>query len=215
MTDLTDAQGSWRYFSIVVPEAQPQLAITISGGAGDADLYVRRGALPTLEEFNERPYVGGNDEAVAITDPAADTYYVGVFGYESYSGLTLAASYGDGGGGGGIPAELEPNDDPSSANVVEAPADLAGMIASATDIDCFEVSAPEGGELSVHLRMPADRDYDLDIEDASGNVLARSLNDLGLDEDLLVSASGPLYVKVYGFAQAFSETEPYHLTLSW
>ena len=69
------------------------LEIAISGGTGDADLYVRRGAQPTTTAYDYRPYLSGNNETVTVNNPTAGTWYIGIRGYAAYSGLTLDAYY--------------------------------------------------------------------------------------------------------------------------
>ena len=96
VTDLTGDQGSEKYFRIEVPAGQTKLEIAISGGTGDADLYVRKGALPTTSEYDYRPFLFGNDETVTINDPEAGTWYIMVRGYNLYAGVTLLASHGGG-----------------------------------------------------------------------------------------------------------------------
>jgi serine protease len=90
--NLAGAQGSDRYFGIAVPAGADSLVVTISGGTGDADLYVRRGGLPTGGLFDCRPYIGGNVERCVAALPAADNYYIMLRGFFSYSGVTLQAT---------------------------------------------------------------------------------------------------------------------------
>jgi hypothetical protein len=51
VTGISGAAGSELYFSIEVPAGQTKLEISMSGGTGDADLYVKRGALPTTSRL--------------------------------------------------------------------------------------------------------------------------------------------------------------------
>src|SRR4029079_19632975 len=76
------------------------LVVTISGGSGDADLYVRSGAKPTLPSYNCRPYLNCNNETCAIINAAAGTWCVMLNVYTAFSGVTLKATYSGGGGGG-------------------------------------------------------------------------------------------------------------------
>ncbi len=92
---LKGVAASEVYYKIEVPADQAQLEISISGGTGDADLYVRRGAKPTTSAWDYRPYLIGNDEKVIVSTPKAGTYYVLVRGAENYTGVTLRAFYGD------------------------------------------------------------------------------------------------------------------------
>jgi PKD repeat protein len=65
------------------------VTFTISGGTGDADLYVKAGATPTSSVYDCRPYTTGNAETCTFTPSTATTYYVNVRAYASYSGVTL------------------------------------------------------------------------------------------------------------------------------
>lgn len=90
---LSGAKASERYYKIEVPGGQARLEISTSGGSGDVDLYVRKGAKPTTTEWDFRPYLIGNDETVAVNNPAAGTYYILLKGAEAYSDTTLSASF--------------------------------------------------------------------------------------------------------------------------
>jgi hypothetical protein len=99
VTGLSGATGSFTNYKITVPTGQTQLKITMSGGTGDADLYVKRGAQPTLTVFDYRPYLTGNNETVTVTNPVAGDWYISINGYAAYSGVSLNATYTGGGGG--------------------------------------------------------------------------------------------------------------------
>ncbi len=96
VTGLSGAQGSEIEFFIEVPANAQDLVISISGGSGDADLYVRRGAPPTTSNWDCRPYLSGNNETCSFASPQAGTWYVMIRGYQAYSGVTLQASYTEG-----------------------------------------------------------------------------------------------------------------------
>jgi vibriolysin len=101
VTGIAGATGSWTYYKITVPASQTLLKITMSGGTGDADLYVKRGAQPTATVYDYRPYLTGNAESVSVTNPVAGDWYIGINGFAAYSGVSLNATYSGGGGGGG------------------------------------------------------------------------------------------------------------------
>jgi len=92
-TNLSASQGQWLYFPIDVPAGMSSLDVDISGGNGDADLYLRRGAQPTRSSYDCRPYKWGNSEECSFSNPAEDTWYVGIRAYESFSGVTMNWSY--------------------------------------------------------------------------------------------------------------------------
>ena len=76
-------------YTLVVPAGKTSVVFTISGGTGDADLYVRRGSAPTTSTYDCRPYLSGNAETCTFNSPTAGTYYVNVRAYSAYSGVTL------------------------------------------------------------------------------------------------------------------------------
>lgn len=92
-------QQNW---TMVVPAGATSLSFTLSGGTGDADLYVKFGSAPTLSSYDCRPYVSGNSETCTISNIQAGTYYVMVNAYAAYSGVTLKGTYATGGGGGNV-----------------------------------------------------------------------------------------------------------------
>ena len=80
-------------YSYTIPAGTTQLVVAISGGTGDADLYVRAGAAPTTTAYTCRPYTASNNETCTIANPTAGTtYYWNVRAYSAYSGVNLKAT---------------------------------------------------------------------------------------------------------------------------
>ncbi|WP_196137905.1 M14 family zinc carboxypeptidase [Aliikangiella sp. G2MR2-5] len=100
VTDLSAQQGEEVHFIMQVPENAKNLKFVISGGSGDADLYVRFAAEPTTSQYDCRPYRNGNNEECSISNVQQGTYYVMLRAYSSYSGVSLTGSYTVGGTGG-------------------------------------------------------------------------------------------------------------------
>lgn len=73
----------WKDYKICVPSGRPSLRSDLDGTAGDIDLYVRRGALPTTASYNCRSISSTPDETCTITNPANDWWYVSVYTYNS------------------------------------------------------------------------------------------------------------------------------------
>ena len=87
------AKNSWSStYTITVPAGKTSAVFNISGGTGDADLYVRIGSAPTTSSYNCRPYLSGNAETCTFNAPTAGTYYVGARAYAAYSGVSLKAT---------------------------------------------------------------------------------------------------------------------------
>jgi vibriolysin len=93
VSNVSGASGSSQYWQMQVPAGVASLTIATSGGTGDADLYVRQGAVPTTSTYGCRPYRSGNAETCTFSSPAAGTWYVMLRGYSAYSGVTLRGDY--------------------------------------------------------------------------------------------------------------------------
>ncbi len=88
------SSGNWSsVYTVSIPSGTTRLVVDISGGTGDADLYVRAGSAPTTSSYTCRPYLDGNTETCTINNPVAGTtYYIAVRAYSSYSGVTMKAT---------------------------------------------------------------------------------------------------------------------------
>jgi len=93
VTDINVARGAWTYYTIDVPTGMATLDFNMSGGSGDADMYIRRGSQPTSSTYDCRPYKTGNTEACPFTNPIADTWHIGIYGYSAASGISLDVTY--------------------------------------------------------------------------------------------------------------------------
>ncbi len=87
--DLAASSGNWVFKTIAVPAGKTQLNVTMSGGSGDADLYLRAGSNPTTSSYQCRPYKTGNNESCSIANPAAGNWMVGVRAYSSFSAVSV------------------------------------------------------------------------------------------------------------------------------
>ncbi|MCP3097284.1 PPC domain-containing protein [Myxococcus sp. K15C18031901] len=95
--DIADSFVShFNYWTVDVPAGQSAVTFTLSGGLGDADLYVNYGSAPTTTTFQCRPYTTDNNETCTLTAPAAGTYYIGVHAYSGYSGVALTTAFSAG-----------------------------------------------------------------------------------------------------------------------
>lgn len=101
VTGLSASSGDALNYTLAVPAGASDLAFDMSGGTGDADLYVKFGSAPTTSSYDCRPYASGNAESCDFASPQAGTYYVMVRAYSSFSGVSLVGDYTAGGDGGG------------------------------------------------------------------------------------------------------------------
>ncbi|MEO7012994.1 MAG: pre-peptidase C-terminal domain-containing protein, partial [Dokdonella sp.] len=94
ISGLSATKSNWTStYTLVVPAGASNLSFSISGGTGDADLYVRLGSAPTTSSYTCRPYNAGNSETCSFATPTAGTYYVKIRAYAAFSGVSLTTSY--------------------------------------------------------------------------------------------------------------------------
>ena len=94
---VSGATGSSTIYTLEVPANATGLSFQLSGGTGDADMYVRFGSAPTTSTYDCRPYLSGNNETCNIANAQAGTYYVMLRAYSTYSGASLVGNYTTGG----------------------------------------------------------------------------------------------------------------------
>jgi hypothetical protein len=121
--------GEWSCnYTLAVPSGASNLTIALSGGTGDADMYVKFGAAPDSSTYDCRPYVSGNTETCTFSNPAAGDWYVMLNAYSTYASVSLKGTYSASSGGSVL------------TNGV-ASAAYSGASGSMT---CFTLSVPSG-----------------------------------------------------------------------
>jgi hypothetical protein len=101
VTGIGGATGSQQFWTMSVPAGSTNLTFNTSGGTGDADLYVRFGSAPTTTTFDCKSESATTTESCTIAAPSAGTWHVLIYGYSTFSGMSLTGNYTPGGGGGG------------------------------------------------------------------------------------------------------------------
>nr|WP_305885105.1 S8 family serine peptidase [Pleionea sp. CnH1-48] len=100
------AKGEELHYYVDVPAGASNLSISLSGGSGDADLYVKSGAKPSVSSYDCRPYKNGNNETCVIDQPNTGRYQIMLRGYAAFSGANLKVSYDESNGGGNAGGEF-------------------------------------------------------------------------------------------------------------
>jgi vibriolysin len=138
VTGIADSTtGNFKFWKLDVPAGQTSVTFTITGGTGDADLYVNFGSKPTTAVYQCRPYLGGNAETCTFTPPSVGTYWVGLNAYAAYSGVTLTGTYTGGGGGG----------DPLLTNGTP----VTGISGATGNTKYWRINVPSGKSLSIRI----------------------------------------------------------------
>jgi hypothetical protein len=192
---------STNYYEITIPSGASNLQINISGGSGDADLYTKMGSQPTLNSYDCRPWLAGNNESCNVSSPQEGTYYVGINAYENYAGLSLTASYEATAGGGGGSGGGATNDSLL----------VSGISGAAGSQQVFTLEVPEGASNLNFSLGNAAGDADLYVRAAQSpnlNVFDCRSWALGTNEscDFPAVQAGTYYVLVYGYTQFTNAT---------
>jgi hypothetical protein len=94
VSGVSGATGSQRFFSLTVPAGATNLRFTTTGGSDtDADLYVKFGSQPTTTVNDCKSETSTNNETCNIATATPGTWFVLVYGYSAYSGVTVTGSY--------------------------------------------------------------------------------------------------------------------------
>lgn len=95
---LSGTLGQARLYAIELPSGRTSLDVTLSGGSAgqDADLYVNHGSIPDGNTDDCISESSTSTEQCTIGNPQAGTWYVVVYAFTAYSGVTLTATYAPG-----------------------------------------------------------------------------------------------------------------------
>ncbi|WOC26739.1 S8 family serine peptidase [Pseudoalteromonas sp. N1230-9] len=147
LTSLSGAASSKTYYTMEVPAGATNVTFTMSGGTGDADLYVRAGSAPTTTTYDCRPYESGNNEVCSIDNPTAGTYHVMLSAYSAYSGVSLVGDLTASGGtgspqaGGGTVDNISANAGQWKHYTIDVPANMSSFTVTSSggtgDADLF------------------------------------------------------------------------------
>jgi Zn-dependent metalloprotease len=93
---LTGLSGDFTgetFYRIPVPGGAISLVVSTKGGTGDVDLFLKRGSAcpPSAFCVDDDAYSArfGNIETMTINNPSPGDWYLDLYGYEAYSGVTL------------------------------------------------------------------------------------------------------------------------------
>ncbi|CAN5607414.1 hypothetical protein BH23GEM1_BH23GEM1_07660 [soil metagenome] len=88
-------RGTTQYFKIVVPTGKTGLTVTLSGGTGDADMYIAFNTLPSTSTGNTATSCAaeesGNNEVCTFVNPPAGTWFIALVVWNNYTGASLTA----------------------------------------------------------------------------------------------------------------------------
>ena len=92
LLNVNGDSASWTHYQVDASSAGT-INVVISGGTGDADLYVKNGSQTNANNWDCRPYVGGNEESCQLAVTAGEVVYIGIYGYQAFSNVNLTATF--------------------------------------------------------------------------------------------------------------------------
>ncbi|WP_460828158.1 M20/M25/M40 family metallo-hydrolase [Marilutibacter aestuarii] len=193
-TGLSATTGNSLNYTLVVPAGASNLAFTLSGGSGDADMYVKFGSAPTDSSYDCRPYKSGNSESCTFASPQAGTYHVRIKAYSSFSGVSLVGDYQSG----------SPDPDPGEpcSGCDKYSGSLSGTGNSAVQPNGTYYQSGAGAQKGW-LRGPSGADFDLELYRWSGSAWSKVASSTTPTSEESVNyngAAGYYYWKVLSYS---------------
>jgi hypothetical protein len=186
----TVAKAAWKQYGPFNVASGTTLTATLTGSAGDADLYVRKGAAPTMAAYDCRPYTDGSNESCSIVGPAS--VYVGVNGYADSSAYALTVKYTEGGG------TTPPTPPPATFTHLNT----TGSVAQG-EMKVFQLAMPANKRIVVRTTSTTDVDLYIQFGGAptTDAYIARGYTTSGNETITYTSSSnGTLFIGVHGYA---------------
>ena len=95
---LAQAVGDQGYYGWEVPAGTTSITVSLSGGTGDADLFIYRpGLVPPANQYTSGSWTcvsaaAGNAESCTVATPAIGRWVLRVDAYEAIAGVTITAT---------------------------------------------------------------------------------------------------------------------------
>jgi len=90
-TNLRASKGQWVDITINVPVNTASFTVNTSGGTGDMDLYIKAGSYATETSYQCKSTTPTSTETCTISNPTAGTWYLSLYAYSTFSGVSLTA----------------------------------------------------------------------------------------------------------------------------
>ena len=159
VTGLTATAGNSLLYTLTVPAGASNLTFTMSGGTGDADLYVKFGSSPTDTSYDCRPFKSGNAESCTFPIAQEGVYHVRVKAFSAFSGVTLVADYNEGGDG------VQTYTNNTDYNIVDY-----GTVESSIPVGGRTGNAPAAAQVAVNILHTFVGDLRVDLVAPDGSL---------------------------------------------
>jgi hypothetical protein len=183
------AKSQWKHLGPYAVPANKTLTVTMTGD-GDADLYVRKTAQPTVSAYDCRPYANGTNESCSIVGPA--NVYVSVNGYATTSNYQLTVKTAN---GGTITPPVNP---PTTFTHLNQSASV-----TQGQMKVYDLPITAGRRVVIRTTSSADVDLyiQMDAAPTTGAYLARGYTSSGNETiSYTPTSNGVLKIGVHGYA---------------
>ncbi len=184
-TGLGAATGASLNFTMVVPSDSTGLKFVMSGGTGDADLFVKFGSAPTDTVFDCKSEGSTNAETCNMASATPGTWHVRVKAYTTFSGASLTGSYT-------ISGPTQTYSNATGFNIgdnttVDSPITVSGRTgnASASASVSVNITHTYQGDLKVDLVAPDGSLYNIHNRTGAGTDNVIKTMPLNLSTELL------------------------------
>ncbi len=195
--------------------ASSNFSITLTNLPADYDLYLYNSAGT---QIGSSTAAGTSSESITLSNQAAGTYYVRIFGYNGAFSTTVCYNLNVGvttATGCSSSYDNSTNGTASGAATIPLNTNITGLINPAGDVDYYRFVITTGGTATITLStLPAD--YDLRLYSSDGTTqLAISQNGGTTSETISGTfAAGTYFVQVYGYNNANNATSCYTLRVA-
>lgn len=171
---VNQEQGVFNHmFFIDVPENSAKLTIKTTGGTGDADIYVKFAEYASMDNYDQRPFMSGNEESVVIDTPQSGRYYIGLSAYIAFTNLKLSAVVERAGDEHKTPKEeVEEQQDNTELTSQQDPANMAlsngiSKVAVSSANRYFSIFVPNGTKRMIVTLQGGSGDAQLYVNPSS------------------------------------------------
>lgn len=175
---------------------------SLAGPTGvDFDLAIYNSAMTQIGTGNS----SSATETVSLTNQAAGTYYIKVFGYNGANSTlcyTINATATSACG-----SAYEPNESIAAAATIAVGSTITAAISTTTDADFYRIVTSATSNNTFTLAGPSGVDFDLTIYNSGGTVIGSGVSSTANENVSLTNQpAGTYYVRVFGYSGANSTT---------
>lgn len=181
------SKGQSRNFKLDVPAGATDVTFTLTGSNGDADLFIKKGAIGSDTDNDCKSATSNSNESCTLA-ATAGTYYATVYAYSAFTGLQIKGAYSS--SGGGDPATTRYNGNLTGANDKDIQPDGS----------YFQY---DGGTIKGVLSGPSGTDFDLKLfkwSNSQWTEVAKSTSSTSQESIEYNAASGYYQFEIYSYS---------------